>query len=226
MSQLSSTTLFNFTDRFEHLKDNLLNGFYATTAYEKLPKRDNGYSVPMVCFCDIPLGMIKEHLDWYGNFGLGIRRSYARLHGVTPVFYTHSDSKLISTLLYQGASNSVNRNLFPLLKQFLGNQSYRNGKPKRKKFYDEHEWRFIPPGSKLQLHLNIKKVEAEKDIIKQTLRMPITNYEAIEYIIIEKSKDIKPLLSIFDTIVRKNKDVNRELLISKILTVSQIKRDF
>lgn len=86
MSKLSSTTLFNFTHTFEHLEDNLLKGFYAGTTYEKLPKRNNGYSIPMVCFCDIPLGMIKEHLDWYGNFGIGIKRTYARKHGVSPVF--------------------------------------------------------------------------------------------------------------------------------------------
>jgi len=144
MSILSSTTLFNFTDTFDHLENNLINGFYAATTYEKLPKRNNGYSIPMVCFCDIPLGMIKEHLDWYGNFGIGIRRSYAREHGVTPVFYTHSDSGILSSFLNDKDRNPAIDRIFPLVKQFLGYQEYRNGQRRKKKFYDEHEWRYIP----------------------------------------------------------------------------------
>ena len=60
---------------------------------------------------------------------------------------------------------------------------------------------------------------------RQTLRMPI-NFESIEYIIIEKHSHIRSLLLVFNEIVRINKEVNRELLISKILTASQIKKDF
>ena len=72
-NNLSSTTLFNFTDEFIHLKDALENGFYCGDIYEKLPFGENlGYKVPMVCFCDIPLGMIKHHLSWYGEYSIGI----------------------------------------------------------------------------------------------------------------------------------------------------------
>ncbi len=224
MSILSSTALFNFTDSFTHLEDNLLKGFYAATTYEKLPRKNNGYSIPMVCFCDIPLSMIKEHLDWYGRFGIGIKRSYAREHGVTPVFYLHSDNSHLDALLKEDNHNAIIRNLIPLMKQFFGYQDFQ-GIRRKKKFYDEHEWRYIPPKSQLIVHLNEKMSSAISRIEKQTLRMPI-NYNSIEYIIVEKPKFITPLLKIFDKIVKQNKAVNRELLISKILTAEQISRDF
>lgn len=224
MSILSSTTLFNFTDKFEYLKDNLLNGFYATTTYEKLPKRNNGYSVPMVCFCDIPLSMIKDHLNWYGNYGVGIKRSYARDHGVTPVFYMHSNSTLLNLILNKKKHNDVVLRMFPLIKQFLGKQNL-NGVNKRKKFYNEREWRYIPPDINVEVHLSINQTRAKQIMNKALYRMKI-DYSAIEYIIVDSAKDIKLLLKVFDTIISKNKRVNREILISKILTVSQIRRDF
>jgi hypothetical protein len=48
------------------------------------------YSIPMVCFCDLPLSLIRKHLDEYGGFGIGLRKSWGVKHGVEPVFYTHS----------------------------------------------------------------------------------------------------------------------------------------
>ena len=63
-------------------------------------------------------------------------------------------------------------------------------------------------------------------MIKQICRLPFNNYDVIEYIIIESSNYIKPLLSVFDLIVKKDPRVNREILISKILTAKQIRKDF
>ena len=144
---LSSTTLFNFTDQFHFLLGNLRNGFYCGDYYEKLPfTKNSGYKVPMVCFCDIPLGMVKVHLRWYGTYGIGIKRDYARFHNVCPVWYIHKDNPVIKSLF-----NSVNHNalknspILPYLKMFFGYQKPLNGiKEEQKKFYDEKEWRYIP----------------------------------------------------------------------------------
>lgn len=96
MTRISSTTLFNFTDSVDFLIDNLKNGFLCSKTYEKLPFRNNnGYRAPMVSFCEIPLSSIKEHFDWYGRFGIGIKRPYAReKHGINPVWYLTRESKL------------------------------------------------------------------------------------------------------------------------------------
>jgi hypothetical protein len=85
----SSTTLFNYTDTFNRLVGNIEDGIYCGDVYEKLPLfgRPSGYIVPMVCFRDIPLGLIKEHLDWYRNYASGIKRDYAREYKVNHVWY-------------------------------------------------------------------------------------------------------------------------------------------
>ena len=66
---LSSTTLFSFTNTIEYLLDNLEHGFYINRIYEKLPFRKIGYLIPIRCFGDIPFVMIKTHLVWHGNYG-------------------------------------------------------------------------------------------------------------------------------------------------------------
>ena len=106
---LSSTTLFNFTDSYSHLVSNLENGFYCGELYEKLPLKPKaaGYRVAMVCFCDIPLGQIKEHLGWYGNFAIGIRREYARTHGINPVWYMHTDNIVLKKMRQHYKLNDV-----------------------------------------------------------------------------------------------------------------------
>ena len=173
MTQISSTTLFNFTDKLDYLIDNLKNGFYAQTTYEKLPLKNNGYTVPMVCFCDIPLGMIKNHLDWYGKFGIGIKRSYARSHNVNPVWYVHSDNSFVKRLVKsKDISDHDKKHLLPYLKQFLGYQKFK-GEDKRKKFYDEREWRYVPSDVTVELHLGKRKSDVEKSLNIDKIRMPL-----------------------------------------------------
>ena len=99
MSRISSSTLFNFTDNIEFLINNLQNGFHCGTHYEKLPLKNDGYRVPMACFCDIPLSLIKEHFDWYGKYGIGIKRSYARELGVKPIWYITSEDQFVKLLV-------------------------------------------------------------------------------------------------------------------------------
>ena len=225
MSRISSTTLFNFTNKFEHLENNLKDGFHCQNTYEKLPLKNNGYAVPMVCFCDIPLSLIKEHFDWYGRFGIGINRSFTRKQGVTPVWYVTSENRLVHNLV---ESKNVSRrdkdNLLPYLKQFMGYQSYQDGTLKKKKFYDEHEWRYIPPDAVVQPMLGIKRTTAENDV-KPTITRWVIDPSHIEYIIIEDEKFIDPILKAIKSL-SVTKSVSYEGLVSKLLTAKQIERDF
>lgn len=79
MVRISLIILFNFIDNFDYLVSNLKDGFYCYNIYEKLFVKNNGYCVLMVCFCDIFLSLIKEYFDWYGCYGIGIKRIYVRV---------------------------------------------------------------------------------------------------------------------------------------------------
>jgi hypothetical protein len=223
MARISSTTLFNFTDSLDYLINNLKDGFYCSNTIEKLPLRNNGYRVPMACFCDIPLSLIKEHFDWYGRYGIGIKRTYARELGVKPVWYVTSESQLVKSLIKNKDLNEYERkHLLPYLKQFIGNQEYKDGKEKRKKFYDEREWRYIPDNSLVEpfFGTNRKLVPTGNN---EPPRMKL-ELGAIEYIIIDNEKEFDRMIPVLKEL--SNQKVSYELLLSKIMTSKQIEKDF
>ncbi len=226
MARISSTTLFNFTDKIEYLIDNLNNGIYCHNTYEKLPIRNNGYYVPMACFCDIPLSLIKEHFDWYGRYGIGVKRTYARNQGVKPVWYITSESNLVRNIIKnKNLSEYERKHLVPYLKQFMGNQFYyKEKREKRKKFYDEREWRYIPDNSKVKILFGSKVQKENDQAIQNNQRMKL-DLNQIEYIIIEKEDDFEQMLKELKTISQ-NKNIKYERLISKIITAKQIEKDF
>lgn len=229
---LSSTTLFNFTDTFEHLVSNLKNGFYCGEIYEKLPLKNiiSGYRVPMVCFCDIPLGQIKEHLGWYGNFAIGIRRDYARMHGINPVWYLHSDNLILKRLYNSKEHIELKESpILPYIKQFLGYQKISDGTRKKKKFYDEREWRYIPQDNIYRAELILKGKHIENEALvesnKKETFMPL-KLETIEYIIVNNEENKTRLYEVLRDLSDNNSRVSYEKLISSILTCNQIRKDF
>jgi len=70
-TKLSTDELFHFT-RFENLINIIKEGFYLHynlehTYLSNLFERPSAItSIPMVCFCDIPLEMVQEHSSKYG----------------------------------------------------------------------------------------------------------------------------------------------------------------
>ncbi len=226
MARISSSTLFNFTDSIDYLINNLKDGFYCHNTYEKLPLRNNGYRVPMACFCDIPLSLIKEHFDWYGRYGIGIKRTYARQQGVKPVWYVTSESNLVRNLVKQDVLSEYERkHLLPYLKQFIGNQSYKDGKRKRKKFYDEREWRYIPDNSLVEVFFGLK-AQKEKTSAKLNGERMYLDLNQVEYIIIEKESDFDRMIDELKKIAKGEQKLKFENLIAKIMTAKQIERDF
>ena len=223
MSRISATTLFNFTNSLEFLIDNLTNGIYCSKNFEKLPIRNNGYSVPMACFCDIPLSLIKEHFVWYGRYGIGRKRKYARSLGVKPVWYVTSESLLVKSLIKNKSLNEYEkRHLVPFLKQFMGLQEIEAGKLKRKKFYDEREWRYIPKNADVEILFGNKEnsIETESEC---NYRMKL-DLNAIEYIILDNEKELELMIGVLKKI--QSDEVSYDILLSKILTSRQIERDF
>ncbi len=226
MARISSQTLFNFTDTIEFLIDNLENGFYCHTTFEKLPYGKNGYRVPMACFCDIPLSLIKEHFNWYGRYGIGIKKSYGRELGVKPVWYITSESELVRSFVKSKAlADHERKHLLPFMKQYLGNQYFaKMGEEKRKKFYDEREWRYIPKGSSVETFFGECEIR-EMSIAVQTNQRMKLDLSQIEYIIIEKDSDFELMLDKLKQL-SVDRDIRYETLISKLITSRQIEQDF
>lgn len=223
---LSSTTLFNFTEKFEYLISNLKNGFYCGDVYEKLPfDNKTGYAVPMVCFCDIPLGLVKFHMNWYGNYGIGIKRDFARQLNVNPVWYIHCDNQILLQMFKSTDHIELRKNkVLPYIKRFLGKQKNLDGDVKQKKFYDEREWRFIPDGKEWKVKFRHGKNHAinEKQVSKskRVTYMPI-DLTKVEYIIVDTADEKLKLISELRTLGMKKAEQ-----LPTIITSTQILKDF
>jgi hypothetical protein len=64
-------------------------------------------AIPMVCFCDLPIGLIRRHMLTYGGgYGIGLDKSWGLKHGVEPVFYTHSKGNTRKPMARLTASNT------------------------------------------------------------------------------------------------------------------------
>jgi len=51
--------------------------------------------------------MIKSHLNWFGNYGLGIKKSFLKEHGASPIIYIHNKSSWVVEAFKQGGLKSI-----------------------------------------------------------------------------------------------------------------------
>lgn len=94
METLSSNTLFHFTSKPSFLISILQEGFKPRYCMEDfsmfefiLGKDNSNFAVPMVCFCDLPLSKVKDHVGKYGNFGIGLTKEWGMREKVSPLMY-------------------------------------------------------------------------------------------------------------------------------------------
>jgi len=166
MAKLSSETLFHYVDKKDYLIDILKNNFrprYVNETYDFQSSDLKKVAVPMLCFCDITLSNIEEHVEWYGRYGIGMNKEWAIRNGITPVHYYSSESYMQTQLVFaleklkrtlsQNSSDSselleayisMNYKLW-FMKPYKGIQYHKKDRiEKSKNFYDEREWRYIP----------------------------------------------------------------------------------
>jgi hypothetical protein len=94
---VTSNTLFHFTKNRETLVKILDTGFKLSFCKEHYAI--NGVSsgfvyIPMISFCDIPLGQIINHVEKYGGFGIGMTKTWGIKHKLNPVLYIENNSLL------------------------------------------------------------------------------------------------------------------------------------
>jgi hypothetical protein len=233
---ISSDSLFHFIKRREWLLEILKNKkFQARYVYEETPELKYKIGIPMKCFCDLPLGVIKKHLNKYGKFGIGIKKSYAKKNRFSPVIYVHENSDTLiryvrsihRTEIFSGHS------LLPYFKWDERKKQDEHGKLIRERYYDEREWRFIPPQPEFidftgfdeeeirKNKLEFENAKLEKERKNYTLPL---EYSDITYIFVQKEEDVDNVIE--EIRFLKLKHLEQDRLIAKIITSRQIERDF
>ncbi|MBI1910369.1 MAG: hypothetical protein HYS21_00020 [Deltaproteobacteria bacterium] len=250
MSTISSDTLFHFTGSAEDLINIFRNEFYPRYSLETVRELANGkkvdIAVPMVCFCDIPLSKIKNHLSTYGYYGIGMSKEWAKKVKLNPVLYLRSGSdleKYLKILLIDlvkkdkmekeiGAALKAATNLLGYIKLYEGDFLRNDTVIKNVKFYNEREWRYVPemPGEELPFLLREEfenpVTRAQENVKLQSTKLSFEPKD-IKYVIVKEEKEILAMMRALQQIKSKKYDKDTvELLTSRIITSEQITKDF
>jgi hypothetical protein len=204
-------------------------------------------AIPMVSFCDLPLSNIKNHLTFYGNYGIGLSKKWGIKYRISPVIYTHKVSTLNSSIRdligfayrHSNENKSTEKNdkashyLYSYTKPYQG-RMWRDGHYTNDiRFYDEREWRFVPDVDRIDLprilskkeYLNKQfRMEANKDLAENFV-LCFTPID-IKYIIVRNEDDILPMIHSIEDIKSKYDREIVKLLTTRIITVDHIAEDF
>lgn len=248
MSVMSSESVFHFTKSLTNLIGILKNEFYPRFCIEvcELGDRMIKGAFPMVCFCDIPLSQVKDHIGKYGPYGLGMAKNWAEKMGLNPVLYVKKNSHLsnhiqgfvdIKFSQHEATDESSNieqalTSILRYIKAFEG-VHLRGCRVPRMKFYDERELRYVPPPEITKnrfLFLSERQYWDSKTLRKYNSMISHIKLsfdpDDIRYIIIKDENEVSGMVRALKEIKQKYSDETVERLITRILTSDQIMKDF
>ena len=242
--------LFNFTKKLEWLLWSLEN--------KRLSPRYNIENIsylhikglvriayPMKCFCDINLHQLKDHLEWYGYYGIAFNKECGMRQKIQPVQYINDDSYLatdFSIAFNQAIGHELPSGTDKYLRNYIIHEllyykPYSGCVPSHprieKCFTDESEWRYIPnitiPG--------IPRVIRDKELLKEgflilaskALQEEVSaslkfEYSDIKYIVIKTQDDFDELIEVISKCNLNQQE--KYALTSKILVWDSSKGDF
>ena len=198
----------------------------------------------MVCFCDLIFSQIKYHIDFYGDYGIGMRKKgWGIEKGISPIFYFPEESisaeliKLVATEITSKIKKRSERvsirkqlqNFYKCVKPYDGVAFNRKEKKMEDRiFYNEREWRFVPKNfpvlpekrasTSLLEKVNLKMQRDERLIFKAA---------DVKYIIVKEEKEIPGFVRFIEEDLTKQfkKPEDRKLLVSKLISAEQIADD-
>lgn len=251
MGSLYPDILFHFTSKNSLFKilESTFNISYTREAIES----NSGikeFGVPMVSFCDLKLSELKEHMNKYGRYGIGMTKSWANSKGLNPVFYVSKYSNYTSEFItaietffvslesiesygYSYAADAYMKilNTYRYMKNYDGKLKRSNGAIiDNYRFADEREWRYVPQlNQTLYPFAPIDKIDTlkKKNELNSTVSTLKLDFipDDIKYLIVEREDEIVELISHLDKVKLFFSEETRRRLASRILTAEQIKND-
>ena len=245
----SANTLFHFTDSIDKLQSILQNGFY--TSYSKELILGNGigkeFAVPIISFCDIPLSNISEHVKKYGGYAVGVSKDFATTHRFSKVFYLERFSDIIDGIFdiheyvvrnFQqnieeesfGKLNDGVLRIMQVMKNNVGPLIRKTGNTPDYEFFKEMEWRYTPMVAPNQNQVYADFNELDRDFPTKPhltlVGLPLT-FSDINWIIVATTIEIPSVVAVLKTCknLYENND-QLEILMTKVLSIEQIKYDF
>lgn len=240
----SSNSIIHLTPSLKNLLSILDNGIHTQYCRERLfsikRKKSLDFAFPMISFSDIPFSKLKEQLDAYGDYGIGMSKKWARKNGFNPVLYIDHSSNLLENIItfYDKRIHDF-QNYADMYVMALTFFSYcknyesdliRKERPiiKNYRFSDEREWRYIPMIEEMMKismppFVSYEQLDEFKSSYMKLGKKISLNFQAtdINYLIVKNVKDKEKLLKHLHS-----SSYSKKELTFKIITREQILNDF
>lgn len=249
-SEQSANTFFHFMNRYnflkEIIKDKKLYPRYCEEDFSLLNLDFKQIRIAMKCFCDIPLHKVDPHRKAYGDYCIGLTKSWGIKNGLQPVIYynpncgiSQSVKKSFDAAIRYSENDENIDEVAEIINTTLKYLKSINGKDlktdKIKDFTDEKEWRFVP---NLDNQTGFEEVIIDSKIINnidivESYNREIKKYDDyclqfeyadIKYIFVKTSKQRDNLIKL---ILKCNEDDSvKYRLISCIKVWQEVRGDF
>jgi Putative abortive phage resistance protein AbiGi, antitoxin len=240
-----SRTLFHFTKSLDTLKLILSEGFWPRYCAEdtRWHGQIDAQSVafPMVCFCDIPLSRISDHVNFYGQYGLGMTREWATVNGLNPILYLAGENSVMAALrkLNAHASTLAEKDRDPAKKTTRYVYSHTkpvsgvmivDGAPVEKDFYLESEWRYVPQHDEIKAYLrhttftDTDRLKVENEKTSKHCRLKFTPKD-IKYIFVRSDADIPEIINFIQIALDHYPHADTKVLMSRVTSLESIQGD-
>ncbi|MCK5133696.1 MAG: hypothetical protein KAR40_16275 [Candidatus Sabulitectum sp.] len=239
-----SHTLFHFTKNIDALKSILKNGFWPHYSLEDFNwyNSEMGFiGYPMVCFCDIPLTRIEEHVGFYGEYGLGLTKQWGVSNDLCPLIYL-TQSSPVTAALYRLCTNDVKaidgyyigskvdlKSIISYIKPIEGNILV-GAIPTPKEFYQENEWRYVPRDQAIRQWINKEEyansttLSQLNEIAKDNGGLQITPND-IKYIFVKSDANIPGIINFIQTELDHFSANDLKILMSRVVSSESINLD-
>lgn len=245
--------LFHFTNK-QSLFGILSSTFKPSYSREYIEgtKEKKEFAVPMVSFCDLRLSELKDHIEKYGTYGIGLTKNWAIEKGLNPVIYVNKNSHFIDNLINgigeifryinkivdEDDLNSLSTaymnilNTYRFIKNYEGLLKQKGKTIPNYRYADEREWRFVPPieteiDYRPFVPLNRISTKEKKEQLNAKIEHRRLTFKPddIKYLIVQSDSEINEIINHLRSVKNRFKPKVIDRLTSRILTSEQIESD-
>lgn len=240
-----SHTLFHFTKSIDTLKLVLKNGFWPRYCLEDISYLGFGeesfVAYPMVCFCDIPLSRVDEHVKFYGEYGVGLTKEWALSNGLTPIQYVSQNSKIPMTYkdlaeLLDTEDTTQRDAGWKALRYLLAHAKPIEGSMVvakelvDKEFHQESEWRFIAEHREVRDFIQKENYDDELKLSNLNNDTRINcmlkfSPKDIKYIFVKYDSDIPNIINFIQSDLDHYPSSDVKILLSRVTSLESISHD-
>lgn len=196
---------------------------------------------PMVCFCDIPISRIQDHVAFYGSFGIGMTREWGEKNSLNPLLYMKGNNNLHSALndvmnLVMRSTSKATDKEKSAMRHLLANTKPLSGKMRvgtdfvEKEFYQESEWRYVPEVDGVVQYLlhehysDHSKLEPLDAAAKEKASLTFTPND-VRYIFVPQDSDIPDIVNFIQRDLDQYPAADLKILMSRITSLDSISFD-